>query len=209
MAQCTAQSKRSGRRCKNNAMIGREVCHIHGGKSLAGAAAPAYKTGRYSKYLPRELSTRWAEARNNPDLLSLEDDIALLEVRQGLLLERLSTGESMEGWRLMAELLGKLRKAEEPKEYLALLGEMEMLIEQGLDRERAWGELMGVQEAKRRQVETQRKTLVDMEQMITVERLLIFMSAVLSIAAEEFRDDRHALSRFTRRVDGLLSTSAA
>ncbi len=33
MGQCTAKSKRSGERCRNHAVHGKTVCHIHGGKS--------------------------------------------------------------------------------------------------------------------------------------------------------------------------------
>jgi len=43
MSQCTAKSKRSGERCKKDAVIGMGVCHIHGGKSLVGTDNPAFK----------------------------------------------------------------------------------------------------------------------------------------------------------------------
>jgi len=33
MAQCTAKSKQSNSRCKNNATIGKKVCRFHGGRS--------------------------------------------------------------------------------------------------------------------------------------------------------------------------------
>lgn len=33
MAQCTAKSKRSGKRCRKSAMIGKNVCYVHGGRS--------------------------------------------------------------------------------------------------------------------------------------------------------------------------------
>jgi len=33
MKQCIAKSKRSGKKCKNYAVNGKNVCYIHGGKS--------------------------------------------------------------------------------------------------------------------------------------------------------------------------------
>src|SRR5262249_54293623 len=47
--QCTAHSKRTGKRCRNFCIRGRSVCKFHGGRSLRGQAHPNYKNGIYCK----------------------------------------------------------------------------------------------------------------------------------------------------------------
>ena len=81
MPQCTGTSKRSGLQCKRNAKPGRSVCKIHGGDTPVGLAAPNFKTGRYSKYLPAGLAERYVAARTDPELLSLRDEIGLVDTR--------------------------------------------------------------------------------------------------------------------------------
>lgn len=81
--QCTATSKRSGERCRKHAMRGRNVCMSHGGKTPRGAASPHFKSGRYSRSLPGHLIATYERALNDPRLLSLRDDIALIDVLIG------------------------------------------------------------------------------------------------------------------------------
>ena len=50
--QCTAKSKRSGKRCRNYACQDRETCRMHGGTGTARQRnIRNYKTGRHSKVL--------------------------------------------------------------------------------------------------------------------------------------------------------------
>lgn len=57
MSQCTAQSKRSGKRCLKWAVRGRNTCHMHGGtskgpktkKGKERSRLAAYKHGGYTK----------------------------------------------------------------------------------------------------------------------------------------------------------------
>lgn len=81
--QCKAKSKRSGERCKRAAMIGRDVCAMHGGKSPRGMDSPHTKTGRYSKDAPARLNARYLAGLEDPELCSLRDEIAMLDARTG------------------------------------------------------------------------------------------------------------------------------
>lgn len=88
--QCKAKSKRSGDRCKRAAMIGKEVCMIHGGKSPRGMDSPHTKTGRYSKDAPARLNARYLAGLEDPGLCSLRDEIAMLDARTGELIRMAS-----------------------------------------------------------------------------------------------------------------------
>ena len=67
-------------------------CRWHGGKSLRGAEHPMAKHLRYSKYLPEALLARYQEARDDPQLLELRDEIALVDSRLIQLIDPALTG---------------------------------------------------------------------------------------------------------------------
>jgi hypothetical protein len=67
--KCTDTSKRSGKPCKKDAMVGKDKCHIHGGKSLGGAASPTYEGKGYSKFLIKNRRERVEELEKDRDIL--------------------------------------------------------------------------------------------------------------------------------------------
>lgn len=185
MAQCTATSKRSGERCKRHASKGRNVCAIHGGKSLVGRDLPQFRHGRYSKYLPDNLAERYNEALANPDLISLEDDIALIESRLTLQLDAVrGAGADENLLHRLREMYGQFRRhtnagnQEGAIQAITALGE---LLFQGADTRVAWDEVNSLIEQRRKLVETERKRLIDENQMITVDRLMILVAAIVDI----------------------------
>lgn len=88
--QCKAKSKQSGQRCKRAAMIGKEVCAMHGGKSPRGMESPNFKTGRYSKDAPARMNARYLAGLEDPELTSLRDEIAMVDARTSDLLKMAS-----------------------------------------------------------------------------------------------------------------------
>lgn len=88
--QCKAKSKRSGQQCRRKAMIGKEVCMIHGGKSPRGMESPHFKTGRYSNDAPARLNARYLAGLEDPELTSLRDEIAMVDARTSDLLKMAS-----------------------------------------------------------------------------------------------------------------------
>lgn len=61
--RCTAKSKRTHRRCANAAMLGKDKCRHHGGKT-------PIKHGLYSKYgPPKAIADQIAEHENDPKVL--------------------------------------------------------------------------------------------------------------------------------------------
>lgn len=156
--QCKAKSKRSGQQCQRHAMIGKTVCHMHGGKTRGGMASPVLKHGRYSKFLPTHLMERYQESLNDSDLLSLREEIALIDAR---LSELLAGG--VPDWDVMVPLT----------------------------------------EQRRKLVDTERRRLVDMQQMITTEQAMLLVSALTSILREEVTDT-YVLARIQTRIAGVL-----
>ena len=69
--QCTAKSKRSGKRCRNYACQDRETCRMHGGTSRRGKEHPNYKTGRHSKVL-RKIAQKFNRLLQRPVEVCIE-----------------------------------------------------------------------------------------------------------------------------------------
>ncbi len=197
--QCTAKSKRTGEQCKNHAVQGMTVCRFHGGKSLKGAASPSFKHGRYSKYLPEQLKDRYHEAQRDPELLAMREEIALMDTRISDLLKRSDTGDSAGRWALAAKLLAEYRKEENPY----ILKQLEQVIAEGLGDFAIWQEIGAFIEQRRKLVETERKRLVEMQQMITSEQAVSFAMAIITSVKRNVTD-RKALAAIQEDLVRLL-----
>lgn len=186
-------------------------CRLHGGKSLGGIASPTYQTGRYSKYLPARLSARYQEARTDGELLALREEIALTDARLGDLLARVDTGESGALWRQLMdvrmELITAIKASDQKgqKEYIGLILD---LISQGHADYHAWGEVAAVLDQRRRLVESERKRLTEMQQMITAERAMVLLNAVVGVIQTHVHD-RTTLAAISTDIQRLVTVDAA
>lgn len=190
MAKCTARSKRSGEQCRKDAILGSTKCHIHGGKSLVGASSPTFKTGRYSRYLPERLLGRYQEAQADGELLVLREDVALVDTRLADLLGRIDTGESAKRWDEAQKAFIKLRGAHRDTNAKMLweaMCELEEALISGNDYG-AWSEITSTLDLRKRLVESERKRLVDMQQMITSERAMVLLATVVDIIQTHVTD---------------------
>lgn len=191
MAQCKAKSKRSGERCRRAAMIGKEVCMMHGGKTPRGTNNPNFKHGRYSKAIPDRLAARYNEAQNDSQLLELREDIALIDARISDLLVRVDTGESGAAWRRAAEAVQAFKTAQvagkvpEMHKHLAVLTDT---IEGGNGDSEAWAEVYAMLETRRKLVESERKRLVEMQQYISTERAMALIAAITDTVKRHVHD---------------------
>jgi hypothetical protein len=158
--QCQAKAKSTGKQCRRHAVISRQVCRVHGGATPRGIASPQFKTGRHSRDLPSQLSKRYREALTDTELLSLRDDIALIDARVTELLETLEDNPS--AWKAITELL----------------------------------------ETRRRLVDSERRRLADLQQMMTAEQAMT-MLAVIVDTVKRHVTDTETLRAITQDVSRL------
>jgi len=207
--KCGAK-KKDGGQCGRLALKGSSRCALHGGKSLKGIASPLFKHGRYSKYMPQRLMDRYLDALKDPELLAMRDDISLVDARMADLLQRVDTGEAGKTW---AELRGAYKalisfmKANDGAGVKASLDDMSALIHKGYGDYVAWNEVMGAMEQRRKMVESERKRLLEMQQVITVEDTLGLMMRIID-AIKRNITDRETLNRISRELTAILSTGA-
>lgn len=165
-----------------------------------GVDSPTFRHGRYSKHLPDQLSTRYQEALNDANLICLEDEIALIDSRMGRqldLLQRTGINEAM--FIRMKQLYdrfqhhtnsGNLRYA------MRAINELGALLDQGADATIAWTEINELMEQRRKMVETERKRLLDEDQVITIDKLMVLVAALVDIIRRNVasREERAAVS---------------
>ncbi len=120
-----------GAQCKNASEPGRPYCRFHGGRAGTGKAL---KTGAHSKYhpVPSGLRDKFEHSMQDPELLSLTANIALLDAQiYGICTE--------------AESQSKFDD-EQTKQLLGLMKQKKELVEQEMSRRISIGRLMDVAE---------------------------------------------------------------
>lgn len=191
MSQCTAKSKRTGERCRRAAIVGRTTCYNHGGRSPQGIAAAALKTGRYSKHLPTRMLADYEGAKRDPELLALQDEIALIDARLVDLLKRVDTGESGATWKQLKDEFAEFQKllaAGKTADSKTVLYTITGLITKGVSDDAAWADVRSVVNQRTRLVESERKRLVEMQQMIGADQAMLLVRALVSAVREHVRD---------------------
>lgn len=206
--QCSADSKRTGRRCGAWAVSGRDTCYHHGGTSPIGAGSPNYRDGSRSKYraiFSGGALDHYEASREDPRYIELREEIALLDT---LVIEELMAAKVGEGgalWEELSQAWERFRQADPHRDAstagrgLRRVGE---IIEEGASRHAARREAVDLVERKRRLSETERRRLVDEERMITETRVLAFVGALVAIVNQHVpeRERRAAISADIARL---------
>lgn len=188
--RCGARARTTGKPCKNWAMPNGR-CRMHGGKSPGGIASPSFKHGRYSKYLPGRFIERYAEAAQDKDLLSLRDDIALMDVRLVDLLLQLHTGESGQLWQEVIEAKRRLDHAiliSDADAVRGALASLDKLLESGVNDHAAWREIVDLLERKRRLSDSEHRRQIQNGELVPIEDVFAFADALILAVKRHVND---------------------
>ena len=202
---CGAKT-RAGKPCRLPPVEGRTRCRMHGGASPRGIAHPRTKHGRFSRDMPTRMLATYEAALADEDLISLLEEIALVTAREGDLLSRVDSGESGEIWTALRKAWAEYESAVAASNAPAMayaLTDIGRLLHRGHEDHLAWRELLATIEQRRRLVETERRRLVDLNQMISHERAMLFATALLD-AVRRNVDDRDALARVSADFQRLF-----
>lgn len=205
--QCKAKSKQSGERCKKAAVPTYEVCEMHGGKTPRGFALPQTTHGGFSKDLPTRLAADFQAALDDPNLLELRQDLALVDARLHDLLKRVDTGEAGVHWRRAQKLLADMHATDDATKQQQCLIDLEATIGDGASDYAAWDEVTKLVAQRQRLVESERKRLVDLRQMITTEKAMLLIANISSIIQRHVTD-RSILSKIAHDLNVLTAGDA-
>jgi hypothetical protein len=205
--RCRAKSKRSQERCKRWATPGREVCRMHGGRTLVGLAAPRLKTGRYSRFLPTRLAAEYERAAHDPELRALRYELAVVDVRINDLLGRVDTGEAGRLWQHARTAWQTLKRAQAEGRLLLQARaavELDGLLEQAVGDYTAWHDIIQLIEQRRNLVESEAKRLVAMQEMMTKEQAMLWLGTLVAILKRHITD-RETLQKISLDLSALVS----
>ena len=166
----------------------------HRGKAPRGLANPHTTHGRYSKDLPTRLAARYQEARADAALLELRDEVGLIDARLSDVLGRVDTGESGRLWRQLRTAWAQLEECRsDPAAFAAALNTVADLIKAGDADWATWQDVRKLIQERKALVESERKRLVEMQQVITAEQAMLLVGA-LSAAVKRHISDHDTLA---------------
>lgn len=204
-AQLCGAIKKNGEPCKAYAMRNGR-CRKHGGNAPQGIASPSFVHGRYSKYIPTRMAARYEEALHDQELLSLREEIGLLDSRISDVLLRVDTGEAGAAWEQAksryGELMASIEKAD-PMRMKIALNQLGMAINKGENDYLAWNEVIAMIDQRRKLVGDERKRLMDMNQMITVDRAMLVVAAIVDIIRRNVTD-HNTLVVISREINAVV-----
>lgn len=202
--RCGAKT-RSGSPCRKPKVPGRPRCRLHGGLSLAaGPTHPRWKHGRYSVVgVPENLAAQVQRAAEDPDLLSLREEIALVQATIVDLITRpgVSPSEYLRGVRRLA---AQVRSEGGTKASTVL--DLVSLIEQAGQAVDLYDEIAELAVKKSRLVDSESKRLEQLGQQISAERAYLMIRETLLALREEVKDG-HVLARVGSRLASILGRS--
>jgi len=197
--RCTEVAEWSGAQCQAKAMIGSDPpkCRTHGGQiNLMNTDLNInFKKGRWAKYLPQNLSERYEAAKEDTELLSLHDEAALLDTRLSILLDTIDTGEAGGLWRRLSVEVGKYKqqikrfRGKPPEEITDEFHSVILpVIEQGASDSEKWKEIRDIIAERKKVVESERRRLVEMQQIMTLTEASALQRAIFEIIRNEVKD---------------------
>lgn len=182
---------RDGSACQNTAVMANGRCRRHKGTAARGVANPLTTSGRYSRDLPTRVLQRYESALADPELLSVRDDVALL---QGAITDLMAELKEAEARPDLDQILGSVEKiANDWKswDWTRMDGELAKLKEAITGRQsqrHAMREIRELIREKAQLVAQENRLLADRQQLITVEQYLVGMRA-LGSAVSRLVDD--------------------
>jgi hypothetical protein len=180
-----------------------EVCSMHGGKSAKGIASATLRSGRYSRYLPERLHKSYKQARRDGELLSLREEVALIDTFLAERLLLLDTGEAGAVWLSLRKAWHRYQAVRGTEFEPGALDDVGALIEQGAADYLARVEVQSLLQQRRKLAESERKRLVEMQQMITATEATVLIMA-LTESVRRHVNDRTALLKIADDFGRLL-----
>lgn len=186
------------RYCTNHPIVGGNGrCRMHNGKAVAGQAHPGWKHGRYSKVLRAEYKTALAELMADPEVLSLVDNIRLVDVEIMRVTAALQDARVAADWdrgRLIAGVAIDALKAQDSDMLGRSLADLANLFDKGAEAERLRAEVLHLHDARRRLVRTEAARLAANRAAISIDRAIGVIMMLVDVMF------RHVVDAATRKA---------
>jgi len=217
----------AGQKCQRSSVYGMNRCTRHGGgKPLKGKPRgyQNFKTGanskflvfrfagqiiegkvpdtrRYENFLPKRLADKYLQSVNDPELIAINDDIALVEVRLKQLLDNIDKDEPPKVWDeayqafLEYSKYKRLGDTEKENEAFFILEDM---FEHNSNERESWDEIFQRLNQRVKFATDERKRRMDMKSLLDAEKAMDLVANLLAAvheAAEEVLKDEQLINR--------------
>ena len=166
---------------------------------------PQFKEGKFSQLFPRDLRQAYQRVRSNPNLLCLEEDVAVIETQQREALAKMDAAKPPP-WVEAVEALNDFRTARTEAGKAEALARLERIVRTGaaaaLERDRLWRQFNDLAERKEKLITAERNWQAKLRSFYTAEQGLALQHAVVESAKQTFGDDPEKLAEF---IEGVLS----
>ena len=191
VARCGARTRNGAGPCRQPGMAPSGRCRLHGGKSPRGINSPLTRSGRYSRDLPTRIAARYESALTDPELLSVRDDIALLQGSITDLMAEIRDAEARPDLDSILASVELIAAEWQGWDWTKMQGELDKLKESIVGRQsqrQAMTEIRALIKEKAALIAAENKLLLEREQMVSVEQYLLGMRA-LGAAVRRMVDD--------------------
>jgi hypothetical protein len=182
---------------------------MHGGKTPGGIASVHFKHGkrsRYLKHLAGQLRDGYRAALDDPELLAVRDEIALLQARVVQLLDELADAVPPP-WAAAVESLNDLVMARTEADRQAKLAELQRIVRQGTDAAAAqgsvWAELRRTIALKAKLAGQEQERAIETQALLPVSVCVGFANAML-LAVKSIIGDGEQIRQVQERVLAML-----
>jgi hypothetical protein len=217
--QCKAKSKRSQERCRRFCAPGWDVCYYHGQNSPRGVVNANWRGGKYSKVLPAGLTEDFRRLANDPELLSLREELGLVDLRLIELVEGLKSKNVPATWQHLKDMATNVRLGIDSRpplitddQKLARIKTLEMQlngilmqIDKGATDSEAWTDLFAAMQMRTKLVEAERRRVVDAHRVLTAEEvrnMMVFLADTIRLHVSNDRERRAVF----QAISTLLAT---
>tara|TARA_R110000868_G_scaffold176609_4_gene414493 strand:- start:7389 stop:8081 length:693 start_codon:yes stop_codon:yes gene_type:complete len=212
--RCNSYRKNDGTYCRAYPLHGGATrCHRHGGKNQQNAnfGTKSLKHGRSSKHLPTRLISSYREMLADEQQLSLSNEIALIDTRLSEAVGGLNVESGMALWKALSMMKNAYIRYEQSRHRTKaerVLMEMFEVIEEGTSEFKQWQEILGLIDHRRKTVESERKRIVETQQVLTSREAMAMMAAIHDSLRKRINDPR-VLRDIARDLDSLFNNPAA
>lgn len=205
--RCGALLKSGTGRCTVTILYENGRCRIHSGGAKRGVENPLTKTGRYSLDLPTRVAARYEQALADPELLSVRDDIALLQGAIVDIMADLKDAEARPDLEAIVKSVDRISAEWQGWEWTKMRSELASLREALVGRQSQRASMREVRDLikeKAALVHQENRLLADRQQLITVEQYLLGMRA-LGAAVRRLVDNPQTLRAIDTEFRRLAS----
>ncbi len=180
-------------------------CHLHGGKSLKGPASGTYRGKGYSRYFPgKKLGKIFARSFEDPELMRLRNDLAIVATRLVELIQSLNSGQSGTLRKRLRKKYRELRRSRpNSAKFTKAINEIGELIECGSSNDSIWKEIGQQIELRRRLLDSETKRSLVADQVMTAEEVYMIGEAIGTVIRKHVKD-RQTLQKISEEVAGLI-----